>query len=68
MQGKLARGDERLSAAEAVGGDAGERSVLRLPIDRAITLLAQKGLPMRAESADVGPTRSPGARKEKTKR
>jgi len=45
-----------------------ERGVVRLPIDRAITLLAQKGLPMRAESADVGPTRSPGARKEKTKR
>ncbi|MGE5853214.1 MAG: hypothetical protein ACM35E_08760 [Deltaproteobacteria bacterium] len=45
-----------------------ERGIVRLPIDRAITLLAQKGLPIRAESADVGPTHSPGAGKEKTKR
>jgi hypothetical protein len=45
-----------------------ERGIVRVPIDRAIMLLAQKGLPMRAESADVGPTRSSGAGKEKTKR
>jgi hypothetical protein len=45
-----------------------ERGIVRVPIDRAITLLAQKGLPTRAEAADVGPTRRPGAGKEKTKR
>jgi hypothetical protein len=39
-----------------------------VPIDRAITLLAQKGLPMRAQSGDGGRTRSPGAEKEKPKR
>ena len=45
-----------------------ERGIVRVPIDRAITLLAQKGLPTRAQSGDGGATQSPGAEKEKTKR
>ena len=45
-----------------------ERGIVRVPIDRAIMLLAQKGLPTRAQSGDGGATQSPGAEKEKTKR
>ena len=45
-----------------------ERGIVRLPIGRAITLLAQKGLPTRSEAGDGGPTRRPDAEKEKTKR
>lgn len=45
-----------------------ERGIVRVPIDRAITLLAQKGLPTRAEGADAGLTRRAGAGKEKIKR
>jgi hypothetical protein len=45
-----------------------ERGIVRVPIDRAITLLAQKGLPARARSGGGGATQSPGAEKEKTKR
>jgi hypothetical protein len=45
-----------------------ERGIVRLPIDRAIALLAEKGLPERAEKGDQGVTRSTGERKEKAKR
>jgi hypothetical protein len=45
-----------------------ERGIVRLPIGRAITLLAQKGLPTRSEAGDGGRTRRPDAEKEKTRR
>jgi hypothetical protein len=45
-----------------------ERGIVRVPIDRAITLLAQKGLPSRHQSGDGGEARSAGAEKGKTKR
>jgi hypothetical protein len=45
-----------------------ERGIVRLPIDRAIALLAEKGLPERAEKGDQGVTRNMGERKEKAKR
>ena len=45
-----------------------ERGIVRVPIDRAITLLAQKGLPTRSQAGDGGRTRSSDAEKEKTKR
>ena len=45
-----------------------DRDIVRVPIDRAITLLAQKGLPTRTQAGDGGQTRSPDAEKEKRKR
>lgn len=45
-----------------------ERGIVHVPINRAITLLAQKGLPTRPQSGDGDQARSAGAEKEKTKR
>ncbi len=45
-----------------------EHGIVRVPIDRAITLLAQKGLPTRTQAGAGGRTSSPAAEKEKTKR
>jgi hypothetical protein len=45
-----------------------DRGIVRVPIDRAITLLAQKGLPTRPRAGDGGRTRSSDPEKEKTQR
>ena len=45
-----------------------DRGIVRVPIDRAITLLAQKGLPTRPRASDGGRTRSSDPEKEKTQR
>ncbi|HEX7230201.1 MAG TPA: hypothetical protein VF452_07395 [Candidatus Binatia bacterium] len=45
-----------------------ERGIVRLPINRAIELLAKEGLPARTQNSDGGRTRSAEAEKEKAKR
>jgi hypothetical protein len=45
-----------------------DRGIVRLPIDRAIALVAQKGLPARPQSGDSGRTRNADVEMEKTKR
>jgi hypothetical protein len=42
-----------------------ERGIVRVPIDRAIALLAERGLPTRAEATHESATRSTGIGKEK---
>jgi hypothetical protein len=45
-----------------------DKGIVRIPIDRAIEILARRGLPTRAEKGRGGTVKKPGSRKEGVKR